>query len=478
MPYKALLKDSLLYIPAKVLPAITVMFFISFLFRNLSSYDYISYSVIVTTALISTQLSTGWIANSILYYLPQKENKSKFLADALCVMTCAGGIGLIFGSLIIGIQNNYHLVVIFSSLLIVGQILFYTLSSVYQSNRKIEIQLKATVIQCVVQAILLLMLFLNDSKNVQSALLSFGLGFLFSSIYYLIKLKDIYAIEFRAVGEGVRNLKSTNIKEIVRYGAPLGVWTCAMLMINSVDRFFLKNIADGVVAASYLSSKDLLVGASGLITMPLLMASHPRILMKVFENKQEDAEKIIRNNIKILTILFSIYFTLLQFSGLFFLKLMFGNKYLMNIDVLLIVLFGIYFSCISIYAQKGLEVGKKTSLMAIMAGFSAMIAVVLNLILVPRFGILGAAIGFSLSNLFYLLCILINPNKGLRIIIIPVDLVYPVLIWLVGVSINIVLKGMFHESESYWVRGIWLALFMSVIGVTAIMYYRKEKTTA
>jgi O-antigen/teichoic acid export membrane protein len=477
MSYKALLKDSFLYIPAKILPAITVMFFISFLFRNLSSHDYINYSVITTTALISTQLSTGWIANSILYYLPQKEDKNNFLSDALHVMICVGAIGLIFGSLIIGIQNSYNLVIILSALLIIGQIFFYTLSSIYQSTRRIRIQLTATIIQCGTQAVALIALFSIYDKSVQSALFAFGLGFIFSSIYYLIKLKQIYVINFHYFKNYLKIFDNKNAREIVKYGAPLGIWMCAMLLINSTDRFFLKDINQGVLAASYLSSKDLLVGASGLITMPLLMASHPRILMMMFENKQKDAENIIHNNIKILLFLFSIYLTGLQFSGLFFLKLMFGNKYLININILLIVLFGIFFACVSIYAQKGLEVKRRTGSMAIFAVLSALMAIALNFILIPRFGILGAAISFSLSNLLYLVCILINPNRGLKIILKSIDLILPALIWIIGVIIDFFIKYYFHEYESYWARGAWLVVFSSIIIAGLFMYSRKVRET-
>jgi len=480
MSYKMLLKDSLLYIPAKVLPAITTIFFISFLFRNLASSDYVAYSVIITTGLIAMQLSSGWIANSILYYFPQKQDKSVFLSDAMAVMACAGVVGTTLATLVIALHHAMGVLACFMVLLI-GQILFYTLASVFQSSRQIAVQLMATLIQCGTQVGLIVIFFLIGKINLASAIFSFGAGFLLAALYYCFKLGQAYALNTATLATSLRNLRSANVAEIVRYGLPLTGWLCATLLLNSVDRFFLKGSGLEVAAASYISAKDLLIGASGLITMPLLMASHPLIFKLMLDQKKEQAEKIVQNNIKILTLMFTVYFTALQFSGAFFLKLFFGAKYAIDMHVLLIVLLGVFFSCVSMYTQKGLEVARRTALMASLAAIAAIGALISSWLLIPHFGLLGAALAFSSSSFCYLVLVTVAATPSLKVWLHPADLLLPAAVWLLGAVLRSLMER-WHGllAPFYLLDMVWLLTFLVVVGaaVFGFLRFKKQRDTS
>lgn len=474
MHYRLLFRDSLLYIPAKVLPALTTIFFITFLFRNLSSAEYITYSVVLSTSLIIVQFSTGWIGNAILYYLPQTNDKRAFLRDILDVLRLVGGLGLVLGVVVVGLQYNKFTLILAASLLILGQMTFYSLSAVFQSERLIGIQLQAVMLQCLAQLVSVAILFASDQKNVVAGIFSFGVGFGLASFYYLVRLKQIYPPQVHIADSNARNFWGENQRKVVRYGIPLGVWFCAILFINSSDRFFLKHAGYEQMVAGYLSSKDLVVGASGLITMPLLMASHPVILKLAFDKKVAEVERLISDNIRLLAIVFAILLTVLQFFGFHALLLIFGDKYMADTDAILIIVAGLFFSCAAIYAQKGLEVEKKTMLMAILALAAGVFAIISNAVLVHSLGIKGAASAFCASFIFYFICVSLSAHRYIRVVIRIKDMAIPLVAWFLGYLLNRVIVGVLEVGGSLVHSSIWLGLYMSFILLAGFVYYKSK----
>jgi O-antigen/teichoic acid export membrane protein len=475
MYYKALLKDSFLYIPTKVLPALTTIFFTSFLFRQLDSKSFVNYSVVVAISLISTQLSSGWVANSIIFYLPNRKNAPSFLAQALSVTALSSVFGILIGALVIVCIGATYNVVLAAILLMVGQAGFYVLSSVFQSRRKIHAQLVAVALQCVFQMSALFLFFGTGHRDESSAVLAYATGFSIASVYYFLLMFAELRLILPADLLALIAPKSTDVSKIVCYGVPLGLWSFFTLATASLDRFFLKILPNAANAASYVSAKDLLVGAASLVTMPLLMASHPIILRLAREEKWCDAEDIIRNNIQILTLLFSVYLTLVQFAGLFFLRIMFGNKYQMDVQVLLVMLFGLLFSCISMYVQKRLEASGQTMYMAGLAGVSAVIGALCGSITIPYFGVMGAAFSFVISNLLYLILVARRAGVSINTFFRLANFIMPAMVWIVGYTLDKVVQS--YAGSLQWklefTKGAWFCSFiLALIIITFFSYGR------
>lgn len=474
MSYKALIRDSFFYIPSKILPAATTIFFISFLYRNIESTSFVNYSIVIAISLISTQLSSGWVANSILFYLPNSENSPVFLIRAIFITILTSILGIIIGVIVIVWNGATAEVVAAAIFLMIGQSGFYVLSSIFQSRRKIICQLKSVTLQCSFQVIILLVLFNSGFRSEANAIFSYGTGFFIACLYYFSLISPDLKLNECKYFPSLFSLDSIDIKNIVNYGLPLGIWTFSILLASSSDRFFLKKIADVASAASYVSAKDLLVGAAGLVTMPLLIASHPIILKLARDGNWSDAEKIIKNNIQILVFLFSIYLTLIHFSGLFFLKLMFGAKYSIDINALEIMLFGLLFSCISMYAQKNLEALGKTKLMTGLAAIVALICIVSSAMIIPKFGVMGAAGCFVVSNFMYLVLIVRSAKVGVTTLIRAGNFIPPTLVWLLGYAIDSFIRYIVlaKDWDSEYINVIWVCGFTLLVGVAMYLYYR------
>jgi O-antigen/teichoic acid export membrane protein len=471
MHYKALIKDSFFYIPTKMLPALTTIFFTSFLFRQLDSKSFVNYSIVVAVSLISTQLSSGWVANSIIYYLPSRKNAPLFIAQALTVTALSSVFGILVGVAIIvwnGATNNAILAAIF---LMIGQSCFYVLSSVFQSRRKIKAQLVAVTLQCIFQVLALALFFRAGYRDESVAVSAYAIGFSIASTYYLLLMVTELKMLRRTDLVFLISPKSTDVSKIVTYGVPIGLWSFFTLAAASLDRLFLKMIPDAANAASYLSAKDLLVGAASLVTMPLLMASHPVIFRLAREEKWRDAENIVKNNIQILILLFAVYFTLVQFIGIFFLRIMFGGKYQIDVRILLVMLFGLLFSCISMYAQKRLEALGKTRYMAGLAATATVSSALCSSLVIPVFGAMGAAICYVISNLLYLILVVWRGGVSIRTIFKASTFGLAALVWMIGYLLDTVVR---HYATSLdwtpgFTEGTWICSF-SIALVTAAYF--------
>lgn len=474
MSYKALIRDSFFYIPSKILPAATTILFISFLYRNIEPTAFVNYSVAIAISLISTQLSSGWVANSILFHFPNAKNHSDFLIRAIFITVLTSILGILIGVSVILWNGATAQVVIAAVFLMIGQSGFYVLSSIFQSRRNILGQLKAVTLQCSFQVIALFVLFKYDYGSDACAIFAYGTGFFIACFYYLVIIFPEFRLNERKNFSSLCSFNSTDIKNIIGYGLPLGLWTFSILLANSSDRFFLKHIEDVANAASYVSAKDLLVGAAGLVTMPLLMASHPIILKLARDAKWSDAENIIKNNIQILVLLFSVYLTSIQFVGLFLLKLMFGMKYSIDIDILLVMLFGLLFSCVSMYAQKNLEALGKTILMAGLAAIVAVLCIAMSALIIPRFGAMGAAWCFVASNFLYLVLVVRSARVSIKTLLRAGNFIPPVLVWILGYGIDTFIRHseLFKDWDSVFKNFAWISLFTVLIGAVMYFYYR------
>ena len=469
MLYNRLIKDSILYIPAKVLPAVTTMFLLAILFRTLIAADFINYSLISTICLVSTQLSSGWLTNSILFFLPTAESPSIFLINVIRIVIATSTLGILVAVGILNWNAFSSGLIIGAAFLMLGQTAFYLLSSVFQSRGDIATQLLAVTVQCLITVSVVLVSKYLGNLTVSMAITASAVGFLFGSTIYIVRILPLLS----GSKDLSRFFRSGLSMEIVTYGVPLGLWTCFMLISNSSDRFFLKSWSNAAAAASYLSGKDLLVGAAGLVTMPLLMASHPMILQLGRTAQWEQAKVLIYTNIALLIAMFSVYITILIFVGPFLLTSMFGAGYSPNIIVLSDMLFGLLFATIAMYLQKKLEVEGRTRKMAGYAAVAATAGVGFSATLIPAFGVTGAAFSYVLSNFLYMVLVGHDGKYGWTSFSIPRNVLPGVGVMGLGAFCNMITGAILPAPEhvDYYRPLLWCAFFIPTVLIVLVFGY-------
>lgn len=435
------LKKLALYVPVKLLPALLTVGFIFFLYRFFSAEDYVAYSVSLSCSLIVAQLSAMWVGNSFVYYYSGIADKKSFFINCLLLIIVIAPLSSVVAAstanFFAGAEGSFRSV----WLLCVAQMFFFFMSSVCQAAFLVRQQLLAVSAQVLAQVGLAFFLMSADGISYSDAMASLTAG------YGVAALVMVAAFFFRrdlaAVSE-MRILKQ-DIKLIYEYGSPLAPWMLGMLVMAAADRFAVGylGIADG---DSYLSLKDLFVGAGGLLSMPLLMLVHPLIIKRFRDGVFEGV--LIQNSIGFLIIVFSLLWAVIAFVGLEVFERFTEKPVTAPVGVLLIAYLGVFLNCSAVYVQKRLEVHRRMRKLAILSMLCALISLLSAYLGGVLFGLYGVALGVLLGQFAYFALVGQTVLKKVSF--------YKGIIRPVGVSLGAVLLGyLLHQALEGSLSAVW-----------------------
>lgn len=462
LDYGAMLdKDLLIYFPVKVVPAITGFAAILILTHNMMPVEYGIYSVVMATVLLMNQMFGSWLSNAVLYVYPDHQNKNdhefKLLTIRLQGISALVAVTIGYTAIILITHNNF--LGLIGAFLILTQLFQSLMMTFLQSSRRVAGQAVSVIVQSLSQLLVLcVLIYLVKGKEV--AAVSAVLAGSIASISVLLFKTGILSGEKStsnnmAVGEVFRKL--------LRYGMPMCAWFFATQFYTIGDRILLKLLDSTSELGQYASFRDLATGCAGLLTMPLLMASHP-IIMSMWKSNVDRSviEQLMTRNLAILTILFVPIFVVIDLCGPELLVGLLGERYLLDRLTMILVVGSIFLGCLTMYVQKGLEVTGKTLQLAIVAIAAAVISFVGNMLVIPSYGVAGAAMivvlvqGLYLLFVWYLVRNILNPT-------IPLLLFVKLAIWVISVETACRMLGSFSgELGLFWSSSLFRLIFVLV----------------
>ncbi len=192
------------------------------------------------------------------------------------------------------------------------------------------------------------------------------------------------------------------LKELFKFGIPVIPSTLSMVILTLIDRFIIQkllgNIAVGIYGAGYKLGMFM-----NLIVTGFRYAWFPFSLSIV---KEEDAKEVIA---KVLTyflficgfifLVISLYIDQLVRVQIFGFTI-FGEEYWPGTVIVPAVMASYIFYGVYLIFQLGVYLRGKTIYLALTAGFSAIVNIIANFILIPHLGIMGAAYATLLAYLF------------------------------------------------------------------------------
>lgn len=430
---KLLGKDVLYYLPVKLFPAITGLLSIYILTRKLAPSEYGTYSVVITTALLFTQLAGAWLSSAVLYVYPDyvKDHSISFQIQVQKIQAIVSIPAAMAAYVILLLITHEQSLALIGSLMMVLQMFQGLMQTFLQSTRQVISQAISVAIQCVTQlTVLCSLVFIAHGKEL-AALSAVSAGYAAAIVVLLVQSKAFRASKDPNCGLDTKDL----FKKLSSYGMPMCIWFFATQFYTVGDRLLLKmfNVTDTL--GQYASFRDLATGCAGFLTMPLLMASHP-IIMAMWKERRDrtDIEQIMSQNMSILTLMFVPLLVLIDVCGKELITPILGQRYLLDTRIMLMVVGSIYLGCMAIYIQKGLEVTGKTLPMAKIALIVAFVSMVVNAFLIKVFGVIGTSLMVIVSNIIYILAVRHYTSKTLTPRI-PTLLIVVILIWVLAVEV-------------------------------------------
>lgn len=260
------------------------------------------------------------------------------------------------------------------------------------------------------------------------------------------------------------------IKKLLAFGVPLAFAGIAYWVISLSDRFLILKM---------LNLGDLGIYAVGnkIASVLLLFVTAVHLAWSPFiyeTNEKQDIKPIITK-----TITYSLLFFLFIGVGITVfsneaIKLLTTDEYLSAIYVIPTLVFGVVLLGVSGIISTGLSIVQKTSAITKAAIIAAGIKILLTMILIPHYGILGAAIATFLSYLALSLLYFYFGNKYFKI-----QLEYKRIILLLIIGAVFLYSSQFIKIDNNFaitivMKLIYLCLFPALLFVTNFLS-RQEK---
>lgn len=290
------------------------------------------------------------------------------------------------------IFHNQNLVFVLRVLAFAIPIIVITdiLLSVFVAFKRIEYHVLINEVTEKLMRLILAFILIYVGFKLEAAIFSYMFSISISfilTIYLLQKVFPLFKNKLKAVGMR---------KELAIYSFPLlfsGVLISVVKWIDTIMIGFFRNASEVGIYNVALSTSYLMV----LIPTAVMSLFLPLITEKYAVKNYNEIKEISKKAVRWIFIFnFSLFVLILAFSKEI-LELLFGQEYVFGYGSLLILMFGyLIFSLAHIHSQY-LVMIKKTRLILFINIVMASLNILLNLYLIPLYGIMGGAIATSTS---------------------------------------------------------------------------------
>jgi O-antigen/teichoic acid export membrane protein len=392
--------------------------FISFpiMTRMFSVEDYGNLALVNATLVIMIGLAKCGITTSFIRHYPEfiSEDKKQLLySSALSGSVLIPLVIIICYSIAIFFLNENIGVYLTKTFLIVGLIiLFRTLESLFSSFFRAE----ERVITLNIVSLL------YKTGSLISGILAFfilikGLhGYFIGVVIFEAFMTAVLIIGYYRKGLlQIKTISLNTFKMLYVYGFPLVFLEVSSLINDYSDRFLIKYFLDSTQLGIYSVGYNLSMYIQGFITAPLWMAVFP-IYTKLWEAEgRKETEKFLSQLLK-----YYLCIAILVLFGISLLSeelitILATKKYSSASQIIPLVAGSILIYGVSHIIGAGFHLMKQTKKIALYTVIVACLNFILNLYLIPKYNIMGAAYSTVASYILLTILIAINSNKLLKV---------------------------------------------------------------
>ena len=352
----------------------------------------------------------------------EKEKIQHLLRISFFVLICTSilaGILLFFFSELIALEifSNPNLVIFLKifSVVIPLAVLGEALLSVLKAYEKIGwFSFIANILGNFVKLIILILLILlgiNSTSIPISYLIGAFSMFIVAYFVYKITLSEISNSDKKII-----NPKSKKeFKEMFSYAWPLVFYGVVAVIFYGVDSFMI-GIFKPIEHVGFYNAA---VPIAMLLSLPLplfVQIFFPLVTKEYSKGHMEAVKQLSQQVGKWIFMLVIPFFILLMIFPGVFINILFGSEYLVAENALRFLSIGVLFLTLFTISQELLSMKGKSKLLLGDMIFAGIINVLLNFLLVPRYGITGAGFATMLSLIFLNVLFLVQAYKHLSIL--------------------------------------------------------------
>lgn len=407
-----LAKHGLIYLASKILPAVLSLAMMAVFTRLLTPEQYGSYSLTILIAGLANAVCLQWVILGVGRYLPDCQNdveQQKLLATARA-LTLLISVILVFLFLLVNKSNG----------LISFSAIFYMIGFIAASQAWYDLNLKIQNAD------------LNPASYVLTlgakSIVAFGLGTLFVYFGYgaegasiavaiaLIVASLLNINLWRAVLW--KNFDKNQFAKLWRYGAPLTITFLLIFIIDASDRFFIDKILGAQSLGVYSAAYEFTQYSIGTLMAVVHLAAFP-LVINAFSKQGEAATRVQLRK----TFVFVLAIIMPSACGLAIVSnnvagVVMGVEFSKGAaSIIPWIALAMFFSCIkSFYFDYAFQLANSTQVQLLAVAIAAVVNLVLNYLLIPVYGVLGAAAATAIS---FFIALIASIFFGLKVFSMP-----------------------------------------------------------
>lgn len=397
-----LVRDSIVYFIARLFTAAFSISSIAILTRYLSADEYGLYVLILSGTSLISLLFFSWNTQAVFRYYASSELRGTLRKTGF-IGYCFSLLVALFLSLVLYLCVGHALK--FEHLL-VAALLVFTLSFLDYNLIILNAERRAFIYAMLQAGRAAIILFIGGlaaylTKSSLITLLSVAGGWLILLMFSftLSSLKHIF----------LDNFNKQTLFTLFRYGFPLSISIGVMQLVGTIDRFMLSHFADNIEVARYSVAYDLSQFSIGAVGGALSLAFYSKLLAE-YNNLQETeiSERLENYSTTLMAILLPVTVGLILVAPSIVHIMVGSNLRSSALEVMpwicVAMFVGVYKAY---YTDLSFQLARWTY-GAIIASCSMLtLNILMNFLLIPRYGAIGAAQACLISFIFGLLVSLI-----------------------------------------------------------------------
>ena len=383
------LHDLSRYFSTEVINAITTVGGVAIFTRLVEPAGYGQYALTIAASGIVMAIAGEWLQASALRLVPGLEGSQRsaaiVAARSLAIITALTiAIGTAIAA-IVAPDRQLALLVLAGGLYASMSVVFLPVTVLFQATLRpgwyAQLRSSFSILR-VACAVLLVIVF----GRTPAALMS-------GSVAALVILLPLGIFRLHGtIGETVASELADARRSFLGFGLPLIGWYAASQTLNLSDRFFLQASRGSFDVGLYSVTYSLAMGVVGGIMQPLLSTAAPLIVHAWQVEGEAAARRRLRSALRALVLVGPLVVTGLGMFGPSLLRVLAPARYETSGLLAAVLGAGILLWFVGLFLQKELELRLDSRRLLLNLVCAASVDLVANSLLIPRYGLMGAAV--------------------------------------------------------------------------------------
>lgn len=407
-------REVLKYLAGRFIPAIVNLALIVLAIRFLGPVEYGRYSLLLYVALLLITLSFHWVQVSIIRFLGGMPCETKVVMSRFFDLTIFSAL---FSTLIMILAGIFYFHLGIPELILVALFAFLTHFYLFHQavlqayHRSIRTAILEGTDQLLIMIVLLAGLFFFELRTSMLLFGSLVVGLAGVLILRsLIRVKGLLTVDLTHL-----YWDSRFSGKVIEFGYCITLWLFFSHLLMAADRFIIMEYFGYHDAGMYSGLKDLLFKGVTFASVPIYISYQSKIVDQWNAHHKLEAWKTIKEAISFEMLIFIIIFIVFMVSK----QMLFQDLLkIPEMDFWLIylpVLMASFLWQVALLLQRFLEMMFRSVYMLIAIGICVFLNILLNLIFIPRSGMVASSLILLFTSLLYsgfmVLLALISSNR-------------------------------------------------------------------